>query len=58
MTLFQFLDILESLLTFYKHELGRCKIEKSELKELFPATRHETLEETAELGMSDACLNN
>lgn len=58
MTLFHFWDILESLLTFYKNELGRCKDEKNELKDLFSAARHEALQETGDLGTSDACLNN
>lgn len=58
MTLFQIWYILESLLTFYKHELGRCKAEKNELKDLFSASSHETLQEKPGLGTSDACLNN
>lgn len=58
MTLFQLCDILESLHTFSEHELGGCKAETNELKDLFSAARHETLQETPCLGMSDACLNN
>lgn len=58
MTSFQFCDILESLPTFSEHELGGCKAEKNELKDLFSAARHETLQETPDLEMSDACLNN
>lgn len=46
------------IVTFSEHEPGESKVLKNEIKDLFPAARHQTLQETPVSQMPRACLNN